>query len=189
MQLSNAQLGLRSGTVVFILILLTFFAKAGSGTLLTICVAPGLVYGGALLAYGNKRGLLRSALFLLLSMGINFFCAYYVTQDFLEPDKFIGLKLITAGTVSAVAISISYDLLIADRFSLLYTIAMPAIAGIASSLISAICIYFLTNDKNYHSDFATGRLFVGSVAVFPLWQYALGLTIDYHNFFSSKPSR
>ncbi len=63
---------------------------------------------------------------------------------------------------------------------------MPSILGIVASLLSAICMHLL--DSGEFNEFGTAVFQVGTFAMFPLWQYLIGLNLDYHSksFYSKK---
>src|SRR5580658_6405367 len=87
MNTSISKTALRSGLSVYLIIVALLFTKAASFILLTICVAPGLVYGLALISsVKNPVSGFRRLFFVLLSMTINFACVYYVSRDFLDVD-------------------------------------------------------------------------------------------------------
>jgi len=176
--ISKAALG--SGILVFLLILIPLFCGGGSFILLVIYGAPGLIYGLALTASAkNPVSALRGVFFVALSLVINATCVYYVSVDFLNAKVYAAFESVTFSTVSAVLLTMCYDLIILRRFSVFRTIAMPSILGIAASLFSALFIYFIVSGR--HSEFLSSMLWAGMMSVFPLWQYLIGLNIDYHS--------
>jgi hypothetical protein len=177
---SISKAALSSGLTVFIIILILLFSSAGSFILVAIYVAPGLVYGLALTASAKSPvSAFGSVLFVLLSMAINIICVYCVSQDFLDQGHFAPLKLLICGTAGAVLLTICYDFLLLRRFSVLRTIVMPSILGIAASLFSALFMYLLLSGK--YNEVVSTILWVGMLAVFPLWQYLIGLNLAFHS--------
>jgi hypothetical protein len=173
---------LRCGLLVFFILTLTLLCKGGSFILLSIYVAPGLFYGLVLLSSVDPpNSAVGTILFMVLCVAINIFCVYQVTKDALniDPSPYTASKVITYSTLGAVMLSIFYDLLVAHRFSVFYTIAMPTILGIVASLVSAGCMYILFAGK--YNEFVSGLLWIGMFTIFPIWQYLLGLNIKNHN--------
>jgi hypothetical protein len=176
---SISKAALSSGLFVFIILLILLFSHAGGFILLATYVAPGLVYGLALTASANNPvSTVRSVVFILLSMVINIGCVYVVWQAFLDPGYHAPLKLVVCGAIGAVLLTGCYDLLLVRRFSVFRTIAMPSILGIGASLFSALFMYLL-NSGTYNT-FISTILWIGMLAVFPLWQYLIGLNLGYH---------
>jgi hypothetical protein len=176
---SISKAALVSGLLVFVILLILLFSSAGDFILLAIYVAPGLVYGLALTASANNPvSAVRSVVFVLLSVVINIVCVYFVCQDFLDPGYFAPLKLVACGGIGAVLLTSLYDLLLVRRFCVFRTIAIRSFLGIGASLFSAFFMYLL-NSGTYNK-FVSTILWVGMLAVFPLWQYLIGLNLDYH---------
>lgn len=123
----------------------------------------------------------RSALFVLLSLVINIFCVYYVSNDFLDLDnsQFAPVKSVACSTAAAMVVTICYDFIILRRFSFFRSLVMPSVLGFASSMLSALCMYLLNSGK--YSEVVSAILWTGVLSVFPLWQYLIGLNIDYHS--------
>ena len=179
MKTSISKAALSSGLLVYLIILAFLFSHAGSFILLAIYIVPGLLYGLALTASApNTASAVGSVLFVILSVVINIACVYYVCQDFVDQGRFAGLKLVVASSVGAVSLTSCYDFLLLRRFSVFRTIAMPSILGMAASLVSALCMYFLIPDKE--NGFVATILWVGMLAIFPLWQYLIGFNLAYH---------
>jgi hypothetical protein len=175
---SISKAALASGLLVFVILLILLFSSAGDIILLAIYVAPGLIYGLALTASANNPvSAVRSVVFVLLSVVINIVCVYFVGQDFLDSGYDGPLKLVACGAIGAVLFTSCYDLFVVRRFSTFRTIVMPSILGIGASLFSAFFMYLL-NSGNYNKVVST-FLWVGMLAVFPLWQYLTGLNLDY----------
>jgi hypothetical protein len=178
MQTTISKAALASGLLVFAIILILLFSGAGSFILLAIYGAPGLIYGLALTAPAHNRvSAFRSISFVLLSMTINIVCVYYVSNDFLDYSHYAPLKLVACSTIGAVLFTSGYALVILRRFSAFRTIAMPSILGIVASLFSALFMHLLISNK--YNEFVSSILWVGMVAIFPLWQYLIGLNLDY----------
>jgi hypothetical protein len=176
---SISKAALASGLLVYIIILVLLFSRAGSSILLAICVAPGLVYGLALTTSANKPvSAIRAIFFVLLSMAINIMCVYYTTENFPFSGQNESFKLVLFSAIGAILLTICYDLVLVRRFSVFRTIVLPSILGIAASLVSTLCMYLLISDK--YNEFVSTILWVGMLTVFPLWQYLIGLNLDYH---------
>jgi hypothetical protein len=189
---SISKAALSSGLLVFIILLIFLFSRAGDFFFLAIYVAPGLVYGLALTASANNPvSAVRGMIFVLLSVVINFGCVYFVCQDFLDldPGYIAPLKLVICGGIGAVLLTSSYDLLLVRLFSVFRTIAVPSILGIGASLFSAFFMYLL--DSGNYNKFVTTILWVGMLAVLPLWQYLIGLNLAFHgkSIYSTKLSK
>jgi len=182
LQKDISKASLRCGILTFLIITIALLCRGGSFILLLIYAAPGLFYGLTLVSSMDAQDSpLGTILFMILSLTINIFCVYQVTKDALytDPSPYAALKLVTYGTLGAVMLSLSADLLIFRRFSIFYTIAMPAILGIVASLLSAGCMYILFTGK--YSEFVSGLLWIGMFTIFPLWQYLFGLNVKNHN--------
>jgi hypothetical protein len=76
-------------------------------------------------------------------------------------------------------LTICFDLIVLRRFSVFRTIAIPSIFGIASSVLSAVCMYLLI--VAMYSEWVSTLLWVGMLSIFPLWQYLIGVNIDAHS--------
>jgi hypothetical protein len=171
----------RSGLLVFLAILILLFTKAGSFVIIAIYLAPGLAFGlGLTSAVKNQVSAFSSIFFVLLSMAINIFCVYYVSNDFLDLDygHYASIKSVICSAIGAAALTMGFDFIILRRFSVIRSIVMPSILGIASSLLSAFFMYLLISGK--YNEFESAILWIGMLSIFPLWQYLIGLNIDYH---------
>jgi hypothetical protein len=145
-------------------------------------VAPGLIYGLALTAATDNRASdALSVLFMLLSLIINIISVRFASEEFFEAGHYTALKLVTAGTVSAALFTAFYDILLLRRFSVFYSIAMPSIMGIVASLLCAFSMHLLVSGK--YGEFVSGVFWIGMLSIFPLWQYLIGLNINFHNRF------
>jgi hypothetical protein len=176
-----------SGLLVFIILLVLLFSRAGSTILLAICVVPGLVYGLALTASTNKPvSPIRAIFLVLLSMAINFTCVYCTTENFPFCGQTEAFKLVLFSAIGAILLTICYDLVLVRRFSVFRTLAMPLILGTAASPVSTLCMYLFISDK--YDGFVSTILWVGMLTIFPLWQYLIGLNLDYHGR-STNPAK
>ena len=145
-----------------------------------IYAAPGLFYGLTLVASSDPPASGPGAiLFIPLSVGINILCVYQIFGDLMDNKPYVALKQVSYSAIGAVMLSLCYDTLVARRFSLLYTIALPTILGIAASLFSAGCMYLLVTGK--FNEFTSTVLWIGMFTTFPLWQYLFGLNVEHHN--------
>lgn len=187
MNTSVSKMALRTGLLAYLLMVILLFARSASFLLLVICGAPGLVYGLTLIfSTRNPVSGLRRLFFVLFSMTINIACVYYVSREFLDVDvnRYMPFISVTCSTIAAVLLTIGYDFLVMRRFSVFCTIVLPAIIGIASSLVSAFCMHLLISGSN--KEFVSYMGWAGMLSVFPLWQYLIGLNLDYHSRTVSK---
>jgi len=161
---------------------MALLCRGGGFIVLLIYAVPGLFYGLTLVSSVDPPvTTLGTILFIILSMVINILCVYGVLRDFMNVDAgpYVALELVTYSTVGAVTLGLCYDLLVVRRFSLFYTIAMPALLGIAASLPSAGCMYALLTGK--YNEFTSTVLWIGMFTIFLLWQSLFGLNVKNHN--------
>jgi hypothetical protein len=171
---------LRLGLAIFLLIAIMLFCGGGYFSLFIALIVPGVGYGMVLAAsVENPRSDLRTIFFIIVSMFINVFCVWRIYIDFMDNESYASMKVVTYSTIAAVVLSICFDRLIVGRFSLYYTIAMPALLGIAASLCSAGCMYLLMTGQ--YNEFISGLLWIGMFTIFPLWLYFFGLNVRSYN--------
>ncbi len=182
MKSSISKVALKCGLAVYLLILLLLLTKTGSLILLAIWIGPGLVYGIALIAAEDcPVAGFRQLVFILLSLAINMACVYFVSRDFLDVDYQPIEALVSVGCslAAGVLFTMGYDLLILRRFSLFRTIVLPLVFGTSSSLLSATCMFLLGSGR--YNEVVSYLLWAGMLSIFPLWQYLIGLNLDYHS--------
>ncbi len=96
MKASISKASIKSGLSVFVVIILLFFSHAGAFILFAIYVAPGLVYGLALIStVDNRASAVGSIFFIPLSLIINIASVYLVYKDLLDHGGYAPLRLIS----------------------------------------------------------------------------------------------
>jgi hypothetical protein len=171
-------LSLWSGVSIQIFLLTLLLVHEGTFLLATAYLAPGLIYGFVLAAHDNNRHSdVRDLTFIFLSLVINALCVHEV--NLLNDERSAAFNLILCGGAGAALLKTCYDLVLHRRFSFLYTVVLPYIFGVLSTLIPSACMYLAPAESN--SAFVSGLCWVGILSVYPIWQYLFALNIKMHN--------
>lgn len=90
-----------------------------------------------------------------------------------------------ASCVGAVTVSLSYQLLIFSKISVLLTLYMLIFVGILSAIPSAAVTCLVVNSSVYHEHYdklITVLQFAGMLTIFPLWQTAFVWVMNMERF-------
>ncbi|HEY0676855.1 MAG TPA: hypothetical protein VGD17_01170 [Chitinophagaceae bacterium] len=121
----------------------------------------------------------KKILFILCSTGIHIACVF-LADVFKNDEIWIPIKLIIASTTGALLLALAYDLLIMKKVSLSQTVLVPMVIGIVSSLLSAICLYYM-HQFGFDQELLEKFQWAGIFSIFPFWFYLFALKIKISN--------
>ena len=149
---------------------------------------PGLILGALLIHIIPKKvPEKKKIMFVAISTVIHILCALFVNVGD-GHEVWTPIKLLIASSIGALLLSLTYDIIMGKKVSLLQTILLPFIYGILASVLSAFCLFYIDRIK-VEQDLLENFLWAGIFSIFPLWFYIFTRNIENRNKTISKTEK
>lgn len=158
-----------SGYIIFFLATAGMIYHEAIAVMIFVLFIPGPVLG-FIIAWFKKTSLARKALFFTITCLVCLAMLYMVTGN--VGLKFIPLKILLAGSLSAVLLQFFFDLIFGFNLSHSKLTIRPALLGLSASLLSMVAVFYLNEIPG--TNWLAVLLWVCLFSIFPLWFFLFG---------------